>query len=48
MTTIKTFNYKGQMINYYNKARKNSNIDFIIGYYSAYKNTYVVEYRYKK
>lgn len=27
---VKTFQYKGQMINYFNKAKNNPNIDFIV------------------
>lgn len=43
----KTFNYKGQMINYYNKVRKNPNIDFCHCGFSCSYNAYVVEYSYK-
>lgn len=43
----KTFDYKGQMINYYNKVRKNPNISSCYCYLSASLGCYVVEYAYK-
>lgn len=47
----KKFNYKGQMINYYNKVRNNPGIDFCTcGWF--YDNdghgSYTVKYSYKK
>lgn len=44
MTRTKTFEYKGQMINYYNKVRKNDKVTFCVcgldaekGYYVSYR-----------
>ena len=42
----KTFEHKGQMINYYNKAKNNPAIDFIIAGYLTGVG-YVVQYIYK-
>ena len=47
----KTFQYKGQMIKYYNKVRKNPNIDFCLCglFYDVVEyGAYTVKYRYKK
>ena len=42
----KTFEYKGQMINYYNKAKNNPAIDFIVaGHFTGIG--YAVQYTYK-
>lgn len=43
----KTFTYKGQMINYYNKVRQNNKIDFCVCGLSAEKG-YYVSYTYAK
>lgn len=43
----KKFNYKGQMINYFNKVKNNPNIGACYGYYSCEYKSYVVEYYYK-
>lgn len=43
----KTFTYKGQMINYYNKVRQNKAIDFCICDLSA-EHGYYVSYTYAK
>lgn len=42
----KTFEYKGQMINYYNKVANNANISFC---YMSYEQGvgYIVRYMYK-
>lgn len=43
----KTFQYKGQMINYYNKVVKNPNISFAIcGLFAS--TGYTVQYAYNK
>lgn len=47
MLITKTFEHKGQMINYYNKVRKNPKIDFCIaGFFMEFG--YAVRYSYKK
>ena len=43
----KTFTYKGQMINYYNKVRQNKAIDFCVCGLSA-EHGYYVSYTYAK
>lgn len=44
----KTFEYKGQMINYFNKIKNNPNIDKIwCGWFTATK-AYTIYYTYKK
>lgn len=43
----KTFDYKGQMINYYNKVRQNKAIDFCVCGLSA-EHGYYVSYTYAK
>ncbi len=43
----KKFEYKGQMINYYNKMRNNSNIDFWYRGFSCEEGCYVIAYCYK-
>ena len=44
---IKTFKYKGQMINYFNKAKLNPAIDFIV--MGLFPNLgYAIKYSYKK
>lgn len=43
----KTFTYKGQMINYYNKVRQNKAIDFCVCGLSA-EHGYHVSYTYAK
>lgn len=44
---VKTFKHKGQMINYYNKLRRNMAIGFImIGYFD--KLGYAIQYSYKE
>ena len=48
MTHIKTFDYKGQMINYYNKIKSNPKIDFAIGCFSAETCAWTIYYNYKK
>lgn len=42
----RTFDYKGQAINYYKKVRENEKIKFRSLYFDALENVYVVEYRY--
>lgn len=42
----KEFQYKGQMINYYNKVKANDKIKMVVRYLDATKG-YVVEYCYK-
>lgn len=44
----KTFEYKGQMINYYNKAKNNPHIDFIVMGLFPDLGGYAVQYTYKK
>ena len=48
MTKHITFEYKGQMINYYNKMRNNANLDFAIACMSAEFHTWTIYYAYKK
>jgi hypothetical protein len=48
MMITKTFDSKGQMVNYYNKVRKNPRVNFCCCYLSATHGAYVVEYEYKK
>ena len=43
----KIFQYKGQMINYYNRARKNPAIDFIVSGLNK-EGQYFCFYTYKK
>lgn len=43
----KKFEYKGQMINYFNKVKKNPNISLCYCYFSCEHRGYVVEYCYK-
>lgn len=47
MTKTKTFEYKGQMINYYNKVRKNPNIEFCACGYTVNMG-WTVMYTYRK
>lgn len=47
MTKTKTFEYKGQMINYYNKVRKNPNIEFCACGYTVGMG-WMVMYTYRK
>lgn len=42
----KTFNYKGQAINYYKKVRENESIKFRSLYFDALESVYVVAYNY--
>ncbi len=44
----KKFDYKGQMINYFNKVRKNPNISACYCSFSCAHGCYVVEYCYKE
>lgn len=44
---IKKFNYKGQMINYYNKVRQNPNVSLCYCCFSCAYSCYIVEYCYK-
>lgn len=44
----KKFNYKGQMINYFNKVEKNPNISLCCCGFSCTYGCYVVEYCYKE
>ena len=48
MTYIKTFKYKGQMINYYNKMKSNPKIDFIMSGLFAETRAWTIYYTYKK
>ena len=48
MLIVKTFEYKGQMVNYYNKAKANSNIAFICCGFFFDTGKYTVMYRYNK
>lgn len=48
MTNIKTFTYKGQMINYYNKIKTNKKIDFAFAAFSAETKAWTIWYEYKK
>ena len=42
----KTFEHKGQMINYYNKAKNNTNLKMVVmGYFAG--EGYCVKYCYK-
>ena len=43
----KTFEHKGQMVNYYNKVRVNENIGFCCCGLSAQYGKYYVSYEYK-
>lgn len=43
----KTFQYKGQMINYFNKVKANPNVDFVMCGHSSEKGYYCF-YTYKK
>lgn len=47
----KAFQYKGQMVNYYNKVVANDNVEFATCYGAEADengNCYFVEYRFKK
>lgn len=41
----KTFDYKGQMVNYYNKVKANPKVKFCV-MYTDETNGYTVEWRY--
>jgi hypothetical protein len=47
MTRVKTFEYKGQMINYLNKVRQNKNIDFWSACYNCQLKAWTLEYKFK-
>ena len=44
---IKKFEYKGQMVNYYNKVQENPNIAWVICGFFFEEGCYTVQYRYK-
>lgn len=46
MTYTKTFDYKGQMINYYNKIKNNMNIERISFGLNALTRKYELTYSY--
>lgn len=46
-TYEKFFEYKGQMINYYNKVRKNPNVGFCMAGFDARAGKYSVMWDYK-
>lgn len=48
MTKHITFEYKGQMINYYNKMKNNEKLDFIYTCLSTEFHTWTIYYAYKK
>lgn len=43
---FKTFDYKGQMVNYFSKAKSNPNITFLIKYLDGKTGKYTVAYQY--
>lgn len=47
-TYEKFFEYKGQMINYYNKVRKNPDVDFYMAGFDVKAGKYSVMWTYKK
>jgi uncharacterized pyridoxamine 5'-phosphate oxidase family protein len=47
MTYTKTFQFKGQMINYYNKVKNNPNIAFCT-MYTDVRTGFTIMYTYKK
>lgn len=48
MTYIKTFENKGQMINYYNKMKFNTKLASILTCLSAETKAWTIYYSYKK
>lgn len=44
----KTFQHKGQMINYFNKMKNNANIDFCMTCFDCELGAYAIHYTYKK
>ena len=46
MTHTKTFDYKGQMINYYNKIKDNMRIESIWFWFDASTGKYILTYSY--
>ena len=44
--TFKRFDYKGQMVNYYNKMRENKKITFMMKYFDCQTGKYTIAYEF--